>query len=344
MNWKNIYPKQSIGVIGAGRFGTAIANLLAQKNKVILYARKKEAVENMIKKRIAAKQKLANNILPTHSLKEVAQQCEVIFIIISATGFKNLIQKLSPFLSPYHIIIHGIKGFISTQDFRGRYTIKTMSQIIVEESVIVKVGCISGPNLVSELAKKQPAATVVASQFEEVIKIVQLLLKNNIFQVYSSKDIIGVELCGALKNIIAIAAGCLSGMQYGDNTKALLLSRGMIEMIYIGKILGASVAPFIGLAGIGDLAATCANHSSRNFTFGYQLAQGKDMKTILHNIQETVEGINTVKMIKEYIQPKPIRAPITEMVYRMIFEKLTAQKALHVLMKYPFNVDVDFLA
>ncbi len=343
MDSKNMYHKPSIGVVGAGRFGTAIANLLAKKHNVLLYARRKSVVTTMQIQKKSAKQILHPNITPTNQLSVIAKKCETIFIMVSATGLPSCIQALAPYLSPYHTIIHGIKGLIHAKDIMQNDTIKTISQIITDASVVVKIGCISGPNLVRELEAKQPAATVVASKFEEVNKTVQQLLRSVQFQVYSSHDIIGVELCGALKNIIAIAAGCLSGMQYGDNTKALLISRGMVEMIYIGKALGASIAPFIGLAGIGDLVATCANHSSRNFSFGYQLAQGKAVKDILTEIQETVEGIHTVQMVKKYVQKQPIRAPITEIVYRMIFEQLPAHHALHILMKYPFHVDVDFL-
>lgn len=348
---KNI-SNNPVGVIGAGSFGTTVANLLANNRDVLLYARRKEAVDTMLKDCISAGQKLADNVTPTHHLEEVAECCEIIFPVVPSEVFRAMMQQLAPFLRPYHTLIHGTKGFDVFQPTKttkgapfnlAREDVKTMSEVIREESVVVKVGCLSGPNLVKELVKAQPAATVVASQFEEVITQGQALLKSDRFQVYSSTDLIGVELCGALKNIIAIGAGCLSGLGYGENAKALLISRGIIEMIYIGKAMGASIKPFVGLAGIGDLVATCSSSSSRNHTVGYQLAQGKTLEQSIKNIGEVVEGINTIKIAKGLIEYYQMRAPITEMMYRVLFEGLSVQKAVHYLMKYPMNVDVDFL-
>ena len=338
-----------VGVIGAGSFGTTVANLLANNREVLLYARRKEAVEVMVKNRFAVGQKLADNVTPTHYLEEVAECCEIIFPIVPSEVFRAMMQQLAPLLRPYHILIHGTKGFDVYQATKGalgnlaREDVKTMSEVIREESVVVKIGCLSGPNLVKELVEAQPAATVVSSQFEEVVMHGRALLKNDRFQVYSSTDLIGVELCGALKNIIAIGAGCLSGLGYGENAKALLISRGIIEMIYIGQAMGASIKPFVGLAGIGDLVATCSSSASRNHAVGYQLAQGKTLEQSISNIGEVVEGINTIKIIKGLIEYYQMRAPITEMMYRVLFEGLSVQEAVHYLMKYPMNVDVDFL-
>ncbi len=341
-----------VGVIGAGSFGTAVANLLAKNTNVLLYARRKEVIETILKNRSVAKQKLAKNITPTHHYKAVAERCEVIFPVVPSEVFRDMMQQLAPFLKPYHILIHGTKGLdvrCASNTKKGVYTslyreqVKTMSEVICEESVVVKVGCLAGPNLVRELAKEQPAAAVVASQFDEVIMQGQKLLKNNFFQVYSSTNVIGVELCGALKNIIAIGAGCLGGLGYGENAKALLVSRGIVEMIYIGKAMGASFKPFIGLAGIGDLVATCSSKLSRNYTVGYRLAQGETFDQIIHHAEETAEGIHTIKIIKGLVIYYQIRAPITEMMYKILFEGTPVQEAVKYLMKYPLNVDVDFL-
>jgi glycerol-3-phosphate dehydrogenase (NAD(P)+) len=154
---------------------------------------------------------------------------------------------------------------------------------------------------------------------------------------------LGVELCGSLKNILAIGAGCLAGLGYGENILGLLMSRGLAEMILIGKAMGASVQPFLGLAGIGDLVATCSSKLSRNYNLGYRLGKGEKLQQILASSAHTMEGLYTVQVIAKLIKHYPMRAPITEMLYRILFEELAVQEAIQYLMKYPFHIDVDFL-
>lgn len=224
-----------------------------------------------------------------------------------------------------------------------RAHVKTMSEVIQEESIVHQIGCLAGPNLSWELDQGQPAATVVASPLEIVIAQGRQLLRSDYFQVYSSTDLLGVELCGVLKNIMAVGAGCLSGLGYGENAKSLLVSRGIVEMVHIGRAMGASVQPFIGLAGLGDLVATCTSSLSRNYTLGYRLAQGTTARQLMQST-ETAEGIHTVKTIRSLLNYYQMRAPITEAIYRVLFEDLAVPEAIHYLMKYPLHeVDVDFL-
>jgi glycerol-3-phosphate dehydrogenase (NAD(P)+) len=218
-----------------------------------------------------------------------------------------------------------------------------MSELIKAETGLSQVGCIAGPNLAAELAEGQLAAVVVASTLPEVVERGKRLLQSDTFQVYTNTDIIGVELCGALKNIIAIGAGCLSGLGYGENAKAFLISRGLAEMIYIGKAMGATVQPFLGLAGIGDLIATCSSKLSRNYTVGCRLAKGETLAQISQNSPLTAEGIYTVQIVRSLMHHYKMRAPITEMVYKILFEGLLVQEAITYLIKYPLKVDVDFI-
>lgn len=152
-----------------------------------------------------------------------------------------------------------------------------------------------------------------------------------------------MELSGVLKNIIAIAAGALAGLGLGENAKGLLISRGMVEMVHLSNALGGSVRSVIGLAGIGDLVATCNSVHSRNFTVGYRLAKGDSLETIMADMDEVAEGVNTVRIIKAFLGTTDLRAPITENLYRVLFGDLEIEEALQFLMKYPFNVDVDFV-
>ncbi len=184
---------------------------------------------------------------------------------------------------------------------------------------------------------------MVASHFTEVINLGKKLLRNDRFQVYGNNDMVGVELAGVLKNVIAIAAGALSGMGYGENAKGLLISRGMVEMIYLGRALGGNTTAFLGVAGVGDLVTTCSSSLSRNYTIGYRLAQGETLKDILASTDEVAEGINTVRIAKKCADHYKVRAPITSKLYQVLFEDLTVKQALNYLMRYPLNVDIDFL-
>jgi glycerol-3-phosphate dehydrogenase (NAD(P)+) len=346
---KNTY--DPVGVIGIGSFGTAVSNLLSQNTNVILYGRNPEQVAKVRSTRVSSNQKLHQNIEITDDLEYLANSSSIIFPIIPASTFRSMMKVLSSYLKPYHIIIHGIKGFDLKDDshklesggFISRNEVRTMSEVVREESVVIRVGCVAGPNLADELAAGQPSATVVASRFNEVIHAGQKLLRSDRFQVYGSTDLVGVELSGALKNIIAIASGALSGLGMGENSRGFLISRGMVEMIYLGKVLGGNTQAFVGLAGIGDLVTTCSSQLSRNFTVGYRLAKGEGLETIVNSLEETAEGINTVKVTRNLAKYYKIRAPITEKLYDVMFEDLSPETALRYLMKYPFNVDIDFL-
>src|SRR6188768_3073885 len=217
-------------------------------------------------------------------------------------------KPLVPHLHPYHILINGTKGFdiklpkgTSLEDVTvlDLSQVKTISEVIREESVVVRVGCLAGPNLSRELAERHPAATVIASHFDEVINLGKRLLRNDRFQVYGNNDVVGVELAGILKNIIAIAAGALSGLGFGENAKGLLVSRGMVEMVYLGRALGGNTKAFLGVAGIGDLVTTCNSSLSRNFTVGNRLAKGETLQEILASTDEVAEGVKTVRIAKK---------------------------------------------
>ena len=309
MTLKSLSEKDKpIGVIGAGNFGSVIANLLARQRNVLLYARNEQVVELILTKKENRGYKMHERITPTKNLSDIAEQCDIIFPIVPSAHFRSMMKSLSPHLHPYHLLIHGTKGFdvtlpkghtIESMDKLDRTAVKTMSEVIAEESVVARIGCLAGPNLAKELAEGHPAATVIASHFDEVINIGKRLLRADHFQVYGNNDLVGVELAGVLKNVIAIAAGALSGMGYGENAKGLLISRGMVEMVYLGRAFGGNTKAFLGIAGIGDLATTCNSSLSRNFHVGYRLAKGETLKDIIASMDEIAEGINTVQIAKK---------------------------------------------
>ena len=341
---------QQVAVIGAGSFGTVIANLLATNSKVLLYIRRREKYEVIKTERSSSGYPLHDNVVPIDDLATLAASCRIIFPMVPSAAFRNMMRELSPHLHPYHILIHGTKGLDSQEvSLReslhriSRENIRTMSEVIAEESVVVRIGCLAGPNLAAELGQGQPGATVVASDFDEVILAGKKLLRSGLFQVYSSNDLIGVELCGVLKNIIAIAAGMLSGLGYGENARAMLISRGLVEMIYLGQALGGNVKAFIGLAGVGDLIATCTSTRSRNYTVGFRMASGETLDDIIKDMEEVAEGVNTVRIMKKLADHHEISAPITKTLYHILYEDLTPQRALERLMKFPLNTDINFL-
>lgn len=352
MTLKSLSDDKPIGVIGAGNFGSAVANLLAPQRKVLLYARDEAVIERITAHGENRGHKMHPNVEPVTDMALVAQSCDIIFPIVPSAHFRSMMKRLSHYLHPYHLLIHGTKGFdirlpagqtLSTVKTLDRNHVKTMSEVIMEESVVVRVGCLAGPNLSKELAAGQPAATVIASPFNEVIQIGKRLLRNDHFQVYGNNDLVGVELAGVLKNVIAIAAGALSGMGYGENAKGLLISRGMVEMVYLGRALGGNTKAFLGVAGVGDLVTTCNSSLSRNFNVGYRLAKGETLKDILSSTDEIAEGINTVQIAKKCAEHYKVRAPITTTLYKVLFEDLTVKQALDYLMRYPLHVDIDFL-
>ena len=345
--------KELIGVVGAGSFGTAIANIIAENQaEVLLFVRDPKKAERVKKERVSSGQKLYDNITITNSLQEVGEQCEVIFPMVPSANFRNMIRELAPYLKPYHVLIHGTKGFdlfVSEKDKIGpqnpltREHVKTMSEVIREESSVLRVGCLAGPNLARELDERKPAATVVASHFDEVINIGQRLLKNERFMIYGSKDLIGIELCGILKNIIAIGAGSIYGIDLGENAKSLFISRGLVEMIYIGTALGGNTQAFLGLAGVGDLIATCTSQLSRNFTVGYRLAKGDTLEQITESMEEVAEGVKTIEIVKELAESYRVKCPITLALYKILHQEMTIKEAHEYLMSFPFRAEIDFL-
>lgn len=346
------YSNKPVAVVGAGSFGSAIANILAEKSEVLLYSRDSDTIKKIAETRQHRGHTFKPNVTATGDLSYIANTCDVIFPIVPSSAFRQVIQQLSPYLHPYHILIHGTKGLdISlpkgktpdTVSEISKENIMTMSEVITDESVVVRVGCLAGPNLAGELAQGQPAATVVASKFNEVISEGERLLRNDRFQIYGSNDLIGIELAGVLKNIIAIASGALSGLGFGENAKGLLISRGMVEMIYLGRALGGDIEAFLGLAGVGDLVTTCNSTLSRNFTVGYRLAQGQTLDEIIEDMEEVAEGINTVKIASKFAGFYNVSAPITEALHRVLFEDMTIDTALQLLMRYPYYADIDFL-
>lgn len=340
---------KSVGVIGSGRFGITVAKLLAIKNDVYLFTRRPEVCEEINTKRKYRGIDFEDNITATSDIELICRECQVLFPIVPSTHFRDMIRMFSDHLKPHHILIHGTKGFDLPKEIMdvdtpvNRSSASTMSQVIVQESAVLRVGCISGPNLATEILGGQPAATVIASEFQEVIRQGEDLLSSNRFFVFGSYDLKGAEIAGAFKNIIALGAGMLAGKGYGKNMQSLIITRGLREMIQFGEFLGASSTSFLGTAGIGDLIATATSESSRNHTFGKRLGLGESTEEILASMDEVVEGVRTLNTVFRICREEKLVLPIVFTLYKIVFEEFDLDRAISILMNNNYIADVDFM-
>jgi glycerol-3-phosphate dehydrogenase (NAD(P)+) len=353
MGLKNVSDKYPVAVIGAGSFGTAVANLLAENGEVLLHSRRADAVDIINHERINNGQAIHPNVRATTDLQEITENCYLLFPSVSSDAFRLTMRQMSPLLRPYHMIIHCTKGFdiklepgktILDKDITLKPSdIYTMSKVILEETCVKRVGCMSGPNLAREIANKHPAATVIASKFDEVIREGEGAIRSKRLQVYSSHDIYAIELAGVLKNSMALAAGALGGLGYGQNAMAFLITRGLGEIIRLATAMGANRQAFLGLAGIGDLVATCTSPLSRNYTVGARLAKGETLEQIIATSTEVAEGIKTVSISKKLADSTDIKLPIIQNIYRVLFEGMNVEQALNYLMEYRWGYDADYM-
>ena len=345
-----LYGDHPVGVVGAGSFGCAIANLLAENAHVLLYERNPEVRQLIRDTRLYRNHTFHERVEIVDTLEEIAGRCFMIFPVVPSASFKSMIWDFSPYLRPDHIMIHATKGLHCEFDVQTASAeqislkdIKTMSEIILQETGIVRVGCMAGPNLAAELAEYQPAATVIASRFDHVIREGKQALRSNRLIVYGNNDLLGIELAGVLKNYVALGAGMASGFGFGENVKAMLITRGMAEMIYIGHALGADKRAFLGMAGIGDLIATCTSPKSRNFTVGFRLAQGEKLEDVLSSMHEVAEGIRTLQIAKLICDHKKISAPLLQALHKAVFGEMDFQQAIKLLMRIPVTHDAEYL-
>lgn len=340
-----------VGIIGAGSFGITLVKILTRNVDVIIYTRKQENVDAINKQRFYLNQKISERVHATNDIAEITSKCELLFAVIPSSGFRSMMKAFCPYLKPSHIMIHGTKGLdaslISDNDWESlnfnKKEICTMSEVIRQESNVIRVGCISGPNLAKEILSGQPAATVIASEFDEVIRLGQTVLSSKIFFAFGSHDLKAAEIAGSFKNIIAIASGILAGLGMGKNMQSLLITRGLRELIYFGTALGTSGAAYLGVAGIGDLIATATSEDSRNYTFGKRFASGEKYEHIMATSSEVVEGIRTLKIINQLSKNDKMNLPIVSVLHKVIFEGFDINRGLEFLMNDAYAVDVDYL-
>jgi len=318
--------KMNISVIGAGGWGTTLANLMAEKGyKVRLWAFEKEVVENIKNKKensgFLPGVILSDNIEATNDLKETVENTGVIVTAIPCSFLRDIAKDIAGYIGKDTIVVSVSKGL-------EEGTFKRMSQVL-EEELNAKVVALSGPNHAEEVARKVPTATVIASKHLEVLGKIKEIFETDYFKIYPHDDTAGIEICGAIKNITAIAVGVCDGLNLGDNTKASIITLGLTEMSKVGRVFGAKRATFYGLAGVGDLVATCTSKHSRNRFVGERIAEGKSFEEIKEEMHGMVaEGIKTAKAVHDFALKNNIDLPLTTQVYKVLYEKKELKRAI----------------
>lgn len=320
-----------VGVIGAGSWGTTLAALLSENlPEVMLWSRRKEVADEINRQKTNQAYlpgiTLPENIYATSDVQEMSR-CSLLFIAVPSKYFREVLGLFLPYLKPETKFVSLTKGIESD-------SLKRMSEIIKEVTGASddSIAVLSGPNHAEEVIKKIPTATVVASKSKDFAQKVQAILMRNYFRVYTHDDVIGVEVAGAVKNVLAIAVGISDGIGYGDNTKAALITRGLAEMVRLGKKMGANPLTFLGLSGIGDLIATATSKHSRNRNFGEKIGKGLTVKEALFGSSMFVEGVINAKSILRLAQKHDVDMPITREVYLIIYEGKDPKESVSSLM------------
>ena len=320
-------------VIGAGSWGTVLAQILADNGReVALWARNPEKAARIRETRCNADYlpdfRLSPSIQVTADLQEALEGAEVLVFVVPSKGMGTIARQAARFTDcRSQVILSCTKGFdLSTH--------KLMTDILEETFPHARaIAALSGPNLAREIAQKQPAATVIACRNMKEARFLQQCFLTPYFRPYTSPDLIGVELCGCVKNCIALVGGMLSGMGFGENAQAGLIPRGLAGLTRLGLTLGAHRATFFGLAGVGDLIATCTSPLSRNRSAGYALARGKTLEEITGGTRMVIEGINATPVVRELARTHQVEMPIIEQLYQVLFQGKDVKRAIEDLMK-----------
>jgi len=326
----------NITVLGAGSWGITLGNLLYENgHKVKLWEFNPEQALKLQKERTFVSLKgfkLPEEIGITSSIEEAVTGADYVIAAVPSSSIEDVAKSLTKISIPASVkFVSAVKGF-------GKKTLQRPSQIL-RESLGKKnhIAVLSGPSHAEEVINKVPTAVVCASSNEKVSRDVQKLFSNVYFRVYTSTDLTGVELGGALKNVIAIASGIATGLGMGDNTKAALITRGAVEMNRLGSRMGARKNTFNGLSGIGDLIVTCFSEHSRNFKFGFMIGEGLGFDEAFAKMETTVEGIDTARSVMKLSKKYDTHMPVCEKVYQVLFNKKSSKEAWKELMLRPLK-------
>lgn len=320
----------NIGVVGAGSWGTALA-LVVSKNghQVTLWSSRKEKAEELRKLRENVDKlpgvKLPETLEITSDIETAVRDKDLVVLGVPSLYIRNTAAKMAPFVSDGQVIVNVSKGIEES-------TLSTMTDVISEAIPNADVAVLSGPSHAEEVSRGIPTTVVAGAKTRKTAEMIQSIFMNEAFRVYTSPDMLGIEIGGALKNVIALAAGIADGLGYGDNTKAALITRGIAEMSRLGVAMGGYQETFNGLAGIGDLIVTCESRHSRNRKAGYLIGQGYSMQEAMDEVKMVVEGVHSAKAALKLAEKFYVRIPIIEQVNAVLFEGKEAREAVRELM------------
>ena len=333
-----------IGVLGAGTWGMALARMLANDSyDVTVWS----AIESEIDEMSASRRHrnlpgmvIPDSIVFTKNIEEVCTDKDILLFAVPSVYVRSTVARAKEFIPDGQVIVDVAKGIEAD-------TLFTMSQVIEDElhdgkHENVKIVALSGPTHAEEVAKDLPTTIVSACKDDESARMVQDIFMNTCMRVYTNDDVLGVELCGALKNIIALASGISSGLGYGDNAKAALITRGMVEMTRLGLAMGARQETFAGLAGIGDLIVTATSMHSRNNRCGMLIGQGVKPKEAVKQVGMVVEGVNALPAAMRLIEKYHVEMPITAMVNMVVNEQIEPRNAVDTLMQRDKKNEMNF--
>jgi glycerol-3-phosphate dehydrogenase (NAD(P)+) len=320
-------------VIGAGSWGTTLANLLAKKGlAVTLWAYEPELVESIRSRRendlFLPGIELDLSLACTNSLQEAVAGAEMVLVVVPTQVLRGVVRQIIPHLSATALVVSASKGI----ELESLQLVSQIYEELLPTEVYRRFAVLSGPSFAREVAREMPTAVVAAAGDEQVARRVQQLFSTDYFRVYTNDDVIGVELGGAIKNVIAIAAGVSDGLGFGSNTRAALITRGLAEMSRLGKALGGSAATFAGLAGMGDLVLTCTGDLSRNRSVGLALGQGRTLADILGEMRMVAEGVKTAESAWLLARKLGVEMPIIQKVHQLLYEGKPAREAVLELM------------
>lgn len=318
------------GVIGSGSWGTALARVLSKNgHEVTLWSRREEESRMLREERENKSKlpgvKLPDDILCTTDLEQTVEGKDILVLATASPSIRSMAKKMAPYVAAGQLIVDVSKGIEES-------TLMILTDVIAQEIPQCRAAVLSGPSHAEEVGRDIPTTVVAGAKDRETAEYIQNLFMNKVFRVYTSPDMLGIELGGALKNVIALAAGAADGLGCGDNTKAALITRGIAEMSRLGVAMGGHIETFNGLTGIGDLIVTCASMHSRNRRAGILIGQGKTMQEAMDEVKMVVEGVNSAKAAKTLAEKYGIDMPIVQEVNQVLFEDKPARKALADLM------------
>ena len=330
---------KKVAVLGGGSFGTVLANLAASNGyKVSLWVRDAEQALRINSEGANTSYhpelKLSDNIQATDDLNEVMRSASTIFIATPSIIFEQIMHRISELIDDEAYVISCTKGILGNP-------FRSMTDVI-QSKIKNDVGVLSGPNLAKEIAQNKIAGTVIASNNDDLIKLVKDILSSKTFKIFSSNDIQGVELGGALKNIYAIICGLADSLKVGENALGLILTRSMAEMSRFAVAKGANPVTFLGLSGMGDLVATCTSTLSRNYQLGYNLGTGMGLDDAKDNVGQVAEGIRTLEVIRNESISLDLKMPLIESLYNIIYKRSSPDSLINDLINNPHEVDVEF--